>query len=322
VPGLVACGTHGVTAAEVAPDAHSAQAMADRNSYGFKRWRIGCASGAKLAWRVKSHLKLPVEQPLPDGSYPSTVFDGGDHRRSAGQIVRGVEYALQGSATPAQDSCRLVTNIVDPAGAPALALVLQELRGPLLAHFATGQPMARAAWPRGLDPGRPCVTHAARVIRRKMPQAAAVPPEHLAQWRDALQARRAHQGAWIESNPSYRSELPMHGKSTSAGWSGTQWIRRWRCCGSRSARGRPASSATSGSRSPTSTTWPSRPRWTGPASRAASGTTCGKPSPPGAAPPGHPPRSPPGGPEGSYRRAQHEGSPAARSQPRMPEGEA
>lgn len=227
VLGLVECGTHVVTAAEVAPYAHSEQAMAaallpaklapdmlvlaDRNFYGFKLWRIGCASGAKLAWRVKSNLKLPVEQALDDGSYLSTVFDSEDRQRSAGQVVRVVEYALQDSATPTQDSYRLVTNILDPADAPALELaalyherweiegvfdefkthlranstvlrsktpdlVQQELWGLLLAHFAIRQLMTQAAWPRGLDPDALSFTHAVRVIKRKMPQAAAVPP--------------------------------------------------------------------------------------------------------------------------------------------------
>ena len=55
-------------------------------------------------------------------------------------------------------------------------LVQQELWGLLLAHFAIRQLMAQAAWPRGLDPDRFSFTHAVRVIKRKMPQAAAVPP--------------------------------------------------------------------------------------------------------------------------------------------------
>ena len=54
--------------------------------------------------------------------------------------------------------------------------VQQELLGPLLAHFAVRQIMAQAAWSRGLDPGRLSFTHAVRVIKRKMSQAAAVPP--------------------------------------------------------------------------------------------------------------------------------------------------
>ena len=225
--GLVECGTHVVVAAEIAPYGHSEQAMAaqmlsgtlrpdmlvlaDRNFYGFKLWRLACASGAKLAWRVKSNLKLPIERVLPDGSYLSSVFDSADKHRSAGQVVRVIDYMLHDSATRSQDSYRLVTNILDPAEAPALELaalyherweiegvfdefkthlranstvlrsktpdlVLQELWGLLLAHFAIRQLMAQAAWPRGLDPDRLSFTHAVRVIKRKMPQAAAVPP--------------------------------------------------------------------------------------------------------------------------------------------------
>ena len=55
-------------------------------------------------------------------------------------------------------------------------LVQQELWGLLLAHFAIRQLMVQAAWPHGLDPDRLSFTHAVRVIKRKMPQAAAAPP--------------------------------------------------------------------------------------------------------------------------------------------------
>ena len=133
--GLVECGTHAVVAAGIAPYGHSEQVMAaqllpakltpemlvlaDRNFYGFKLWQTACATGAKLAWRVKSNLKLPVEQMLPDGSYLSRVFDSDDRARRAGQTVRVIDYALEGSATPAQGSYRLLTNLLDPDAAPA-----------------------------------------------------------------------------------------------------------------------------------------------------------------------------------------------------------
>ena len=55
-------------------------------------------------------------------------------------------------------------------------LVQQELWGLLLAHFAVRQLMAQAAWRRELDPDRLSFMHAVRVIKRKLPQAAAVPP--------------------------------------------------------------------------------------------------------------------------------------------------
>lgn len=225
--GLVECGTHAVVGACIAPYRRSEQAMAaellpaklskdmlvlaDRNFYGFKLWQTAHASGAKLAWRIKSNLKVPIEQVLPDGSYLSTVFDSADKRRSVGQVVRVVDYALQNSATPTQDNYRLITNILDPQAAPALELaalyherweiegvfdefkthlranstvlrsktpelVQQELWGLLLAHFAIRQLMAQAAWARELDPDRLSFIHAVRVIKRKMPQAAAIPP--------------------------------------------------------------------------------------------------------------------------------------------------
>jgi hypothetical protein len=225
--GLVECGTHVITAADIAPFAHSEQAMAarllpaklaadmlvlaDRNFYGFKLWGVACATGAKLAWRIKSTQKLEVQQMLSDGSYLSEVFDHEDRRRTRGEVVRVIEYTLEGLATPAEDSYRLITNILDPEAAPALELaalyherweiesvfdefkthlranstvlrsktpelVQQELWGLLLAHFAIRQLMVQAAWPRGLDPDRLSFVHAMRVIKRKMPQAAAVPP--------------------------------------------------------------------------------------------------------------------------------------------------
>ena len=226
VLGLVECGTHAVVAAAIGPYARSEIAMAtellparvqpdmlvlaDRNFYSFKLWQATCATGAKLAWRVKSTLGLPVEQLLSDGSFLSTVFDSADRARKSGQTVRVIDYTLQDSATPTQDRYRLVTNILGPEAAPALELaalyherweiegvfdelkthlrsnstvlrsktpelVQQELWGLLLAHFAIRQLMTQAAWPRGLDPDRLSFTHAVRVIKRKMPQAAAVP---------------------------------------------------------------------------------------------------------------------------------------------------
>lgn len=227
VLGLVECGTHAVVAASIAPYAFSEVAMArqwlpakltgdmlvmaDRNFYGFKLWQAACASDAKLLWRVKSNLGLPVEQALADGSYLSTVFDSEDRAKRHGQRVRVIDYTLKDSATPVLSSYRLVTNILDPEAAPALelaalyherweiesvfdefkthmrststvlrsktpALVEQELWGLLLAHYAVRQLMERAAWQQGLDPDRLSFVHALRVIKRKMPQAAAIPP--------------------------------------------------------------------------------------------------------------------------------------------------
>lgn len=138
VLGLVECSTHAVVVADIAPYRHSEQAMAarllpakldrdmlvlaDRNFYSFKLWQLADASGAKLAWRIKSNPQLPAQQALPDGSYLSMVFDSDDRARRSGQWVRAIDYALQESATPTQENYRLVTNLLDTAAAPALEL--------------------------------------------------------------------------------------------------------------------------------------------------------------------------------------------------------
>lgn len=185
--------------------------LADRGFYSFKLWQIAGATEAALLWRLSSTIKLPAQQILADGSYLSTVYDSADAARRHGVTVRVIEYELDGSATSTQDSYRLVTNLLDASVAPAeeLAalyherweiesvfdefkthlranstvlrsktpdLVQQELWGLLLAHFAIRQLMAQAAWERGLDPDRLSFSHAVRVIKRKMPQAAALPP--------------------------------------------------------------------------------------------------------------------------------------------------
>jgi len=185
--------------------------LADRNFFGAALWRSASATGAKLLWRVRSNIRFPVQQRLADGSYLSTVFASTDRKKREGQTLRVIDYALQGTAEPGEDNYRLVTNILDPEMAPALDLaalyherweiegvfdefkthlrgnstvlrsktpdlVKQELWGLLLAHFAVRQLMAQAAWPRDLDPDRLSFTHAVRVIKRKLPQAAAIPP--------------------------------------------------------------------------------------------------------------------------------------------------
>lgn len=125
--------------------------------------------------------------------------------------MRVIDYTLEESAAPVEDSYRLVSNILDERQADALELaalyherweiegvfdefkthlranstvlrsktpelVQQELWGLLLAHFAIRQLMTQAAWQHGLDPDALSFVHAVRVIKRKMPQAAAIPP--------------------------------------------------------------------------------------------------------------------------------------------------
>jgi hypothetical protein len=186
--------------------------LADRGFYSFKLWTLAASSGATLLWRVSATIKLAAQQVLADGSYLSTVYDSADDgARRHGTTVRVIEYTLQNSATPTEGSYRLITTVLDADQAPGLELaalyherweiegvfdefkthlrgastvlrsktpdlVQQELWGLLLAHFAVRQLMAQAAWQQQLDPDRLSFMHAVRVLKRKMPQAAAVPP--------------------------------------------------------------------------------------------------------------------------------------------------
>src|SRR5215210_5670466 len=186
--------------------------LADRRFFGHALWREAAATGADLLWRVKRNLRLPREARLADGSYLSTIYPGEKDRRhrAAGVRVRVVEYRLEGVAD-AEPLYRLVTTVLDPAAAPAAelaalyherweiegalaelkthlrgarvvlrsktpALARQEFWGLLLAHFAVRGLMHEAALRADEDPDRLSFLHAVRVVRRKLPVFAALPP--------------------------------------------------------------------------------------------------------------------------------------------------
>jgi Insertion element 4 transposase N-terminal/Transposase DDE domain len=186
--------------------------LADRQFFGHALWQEAAAAGADLLWRVKRSLRLPREAVLADGSFLSTVYPNEKDRRhrANGVRVRVVEYRLEGVAG-AEPLYRLVTTILDPAEAPAAelaalyherwgiegalaelktrlrgaqvvlrsrtpALVRQEFRGLPLAHFAVRGLMHEAALRADEDPDRPSFLHAVRVVRRKLPLFAALPP--------------------------------------------------------------------------------------------------------------------------------------------------
>src|SRR3954449_4025755 len=127
-----------------------------------------------------------------------------------GAGVRGLVSRLGGVAAP-EPLYRLVTTVLDPAAAPAAdlaalyherweiegalaelktrlrgaravlrsktpALVRQEFWGLLLAHFAVRGLMHEAALRADEDPDRLSFLHAVRVVRRKLPLFAALPP--------------------------------------------------------------------------------------------------------------------------------------------------
>ena len=186
--------------------------LADRQFFGYALWQAAAATGADLLWRVKSNLRLPREQVLPDGSYLTTVYPSEADRRhrTAGLQLRVIEYRLEG-IPEAEPLYRVVTSILDPQRAPAAdlaalyherweievalaelktqlrgarvvlrsktpALVRQEVWGLLLAHFAVRGLMHEAALQADEDPDRLSFSHAVHVVRRKIPQFAALSP--------------------------------------------------------------------------------------------------------------------------------------------------
>jgi hypothetical protein len=186
--------------------------LADRQFFGYALWQEAIATGADLLWRVKGNARLPREAVLADGSYLTTIYPSEKDRRhrTRGVQVRAIEYRLEGVAD-AEPLYRLVTTILDPARAPAAELaalyherweiegalaelkthlrgarvvlrsktpelVRQEFWGLLLAHFAVRGLMHEAALRADEDPDRLSFLHAVRVVRRKLPLFAALPP--------------------------------------------------------------------------------------------------------------------------------------------------
>ena len=169
-------------------------------------------TGADLLWRIKKNMRLACEKRLPDGSYLSRIYPSEQdwRRKTNGVQVRVIDYCLDGVAD-AEPIYRLVTTILDHKKAPAAQLaalyherweietaldelkthlrgakivlrsktpdlVRQEFYGLMMAHFAIRRLMHEAALKADEDPDRLSFLHAVRVVRRKLPRFAAIPP--------------------------------------------------------------------------------------------------------------------------------------------------
>jgi hypothetical protein len=185
--------------------------LADRNYYGYKLWSKALDTNADLLWRVKKNLILLVEDYLPDGSYLSTVYDS-NNKTAPGLQVRVIEYKLKNNQ---KERYRLITNLIDHVETPALelanlyherwdielcfsevktelcahsskyatpirsrrpVLVLQEVWGLILAHYAIKSLVVKAAILKEYDPDDISFSNAVEIVRRKMPHSAASLP--------------------------------------------------------------------------------------------------------------------------------------------------
>ena len=176
--------------------------LADRGYCSFPLWRQATRTSADLLWRMKANLHLPVLERFDDGSYRSVLRGSGrDRQRSQGEWpIRVVEYTLAGADSPVY---RLATTLLDPATAPATELaalyherwevetaydevkthilgpgallrsktpelVLQEVHGLMLAHYAVRRLIHEAARKVDEDPDHLSFVHAVRVARRRV----------------------------------------------------------------------------------------------------------------------------------------------------------
>jgi Insertion element 4 transposase N-terminal/Transposase DDE domain len=65
--------------------------IADRNFYIWKDWRTAADTGAALLWRPKANARLPVLEPLPDGSFRSVLIDPTINGPRRDQIIEAAQ---------------------------------------------------------------------------------------------------------------------------------------------------------------------------------------------------------------------------------------
>lgn len=186
--------------------------LADRGFIGYALWRDAAATGADLLWRGRRTEVLPCLRRLDNGSYLSRLYPSDDHRQRDrdGLTVRVIEYALPG-LPGGEPLYRLVTTRLDPQAAPAAEraalyherwedevalaevtvmlpdrrpmlrsrrpdLLVQEVYGLLLTHFAIRTLMHQASRRAACDPDTLSFVHTVCIVRRNLPFHAAFSP--------------------------------------------------------------------------------------------------------------------------------------------------
>jgi hypothetical protein len=145
---LIECGTHAVIDAAFDGAARASEIvlarrvlhalsegmllLADRNFKGYELWAAASGGGADLVWRVPGNWVLPPVRVLPDGSWlavlrtPDQARQGWRDRQrgkppAPGRLVRviGCTVTTRTGAGASTEDVRLITTLLDPAGAPA-----------------------------------------------------------------------------------------------------------------------------------------------------------------------------------------------------------
>lgn len=176
--------------------------LADRGFFGPDVWTDCAKTGAMLLWRIQKNAPVDVLDPLSDGSYRGRVrWDGPE------TPLRVIGYRVEGSEEP----IRLVTNILDPAEAPAIELAglyperweaelcfdeikshvnesrlalrskkpdlaKQEIWGLMLLHWALRQLMHEAARSHARDPDTISFVRTVRLVKTHLAKDGSFPP--------------------------------------------------------------------------------------------------------------------------------------------------
>jgi len=178
--------------------------LADRGFYSFERFQKAHATGAQLLWRVTSHMLLPREEQLTDGSYVTRIYKNQADQRAkrAGVRVRVIEYRLDDPVLAEEEQrYRLLSTILDPDQAPAGELAalypqrweLESALDELKTHQRGPRVVLRSKHPDGVYQeayGHLCTHYAIRRVMHDAALQADLVPHRLSFIRSLRAARR------------------------------------------------------------------------------------------------------------------------------------
>lgn len=188
--------------------------MWDRGLHSYAMVNATLARGSHYLGRIPANVKFEVEKVLDDGSYLSLIYPDSKSKKKGGKelYVRVIEYTIDTDSE--QQTYRLITSLFDLALFPALLLakeyhqrweventidelkthlngrktpirslkprlVVQEIYGWLLGHYAVRCLMFTAAQQAGISPLGLGFTGTLKVIRRAIPDFQDIQPEQM-----------------------------------------------------------------------------------------------------------------------------------------------